>query len=150
MASEIQAKYDAVASLTVTLSALANASGRQSTLLANSNKRPRVKCHAKILVGTTPTAGTTVDFYLIRGNGTINSDGAGASDAAVTVVNAQPVGSLVLDAATSDKAYYLDFMVEDIGPVWGLAVVNHSNAALKTDANNNNCITYEYMVPEAQ
>lgn len=150
MASEIRAKYDAVASFTITLANLVSGSGRQATLLTNSDKRPRAKIHAKITVGTTPTAGTTVDFYLVRGNGTINSDGAGSSDAALTVINCQPLGSLVLDAATTDKVYYLDFMADDIGPVWGIAVVNRTNANLKNDAVNNNSITYEYMVPEAQ
>ena len=158
-ASEIRAKYANAAPFTISLKGIANLAARSSAELTNTDKAPRAKIHARVYVGTDPTAGTTIDFYLLRsnnGSGTaspaLRTDEATDADATMSggIINAQPIGSLVLSVATSDKIYVGDFMVEDLGPKWGIAVVNRTNKALRDHTDNNNSITYEYMVPEAQ
>lgn len=150
MASDLKQVWQSATAFTITCSALANAAGRQSTMVSNASPSyPRAKITVDLIVGTTPTAGTTLDFYLLRSNGTVRSDNAGASDAAITINNAQPIGSMIVPAATSDTHYYADFMVDDLGTSWGIAVVNRSGVALKTDAGNNNSITYEYAHTQA-
>jgi hypothetical protein len=150
MPSDILQSWQAAASFTITLANLGNGSGRQSTMITNASPSyPRAKITAKITTGTTPTAGTTVDFYLLRSNGTIRTDSAGASDAALTVVNAQPIGSIYVPTNTTNAVLIGDFMMDDLGPSWGIAVVNRSGVALYNNAVNNNSITYEYTDMQA-
>jgi len=155
MANEIKSKWAAKADFTITLASLGNAAGRQSTMLANASpSNARVKISAKITTnnGSNPTQYSTVDFYLLRGNAgspTVVTDGAGASDAAITVANATPVGSILITTTNQSTAYQADFMVEDVGIYWGIAVVNRTGQALHSTAGNH-VVTYEYMNPEVQ
>ena len=132
-------------SFTITLASLASSTtgvGRQSTLVDNSaNLYTSAQIDLKITTGTTPTANTLVYVYLIRSdnNTPIIDDGAGASDAGLTVVNAPLLGTILVSAATSNAAYYGVFdtkFLGSIGPKWGIAVVNSTGAALNSTEGN--------------
>lgn len=133
------------ASFTITLASLASSTsgvGRQSTLVDNtSNLYTSAQIDLKITTGTSPTANTLVYVYLIRSdnNTPIIDDGAGSSDAGLTVVNAPLLGTILVSAATSNAAYYGIFdtkFLGSLGPKWGIAVVNSTGAALNSTEGN--------------
>ena len=138
--------YSSVGSFTITLSSLANSSagvGRQSTIIDNtSNAYLSAIISLSITVGTTPTANTPIYVYLVRDNndGTpLRDDAAGASDAALTVKNAQLLGIITCPAATSDTAYQGVFDTAPLGPLgpkWGIAIVNNTGVALHATEGN--------------
>lgn len=155
MANEVRAKFDSAATFTMTLASLANASGRQSDLITNTNSRPAAIVYLKITSGgSAPTAGASYDVYLLRGDAaspTYVSDGAGASDAAITIENSQYIGSIIV-TATAAKAFYGEFdtaAVGMLGPRWGIAVMNRSNQALSA-TEGDHYKAYAYYVPEVQ
>lgn len=157
MANEIRTKNIAKATFTLTLASLANASARQSTLIDNSsNDYPAALIFLKIKSGgTAPTAGKVYEVYLIRGNDPASSDyrsdGAGASDAAITIENAVLLGAIVV-TATANKVFYGEFDTAPLGPLgpeWGIAIKNNSGQALNaTEADHYK--GYSYYVPEVQ
>lgn len=152
-ASEIRAALDARATFTITLASLADGSARQSDIITNTNERPAAIVYLDIESGgTAPTAGALYEVYLLRGDGTgANTDGAGASDAAITIENAQLLGTIVV-TATANKQFRAEFDTWPLGPLglkWGIAVKNSSGQALNaTEANH--VKAYTYYVPEAQ
>lgn len=139
MASEIQIKTDTKATFTITLASLTNGSARQSTMITNTNKRPGALVTLKITSGAAaPTAGTTYEVYVLRGDdpasSTYRTDGAGASDAAITILNAKLIGAIVVTASAA-TAFYGEFdtgIAGPLGPEWGIAVRNNSGQALST------------------
>lgn len=155
-ASEIRTKDIAEAAFTITLAGLANSTagvGRQSTLLSNSNDYPAALVSVKLTSNgsSAPTAGNIASVYLLRDVGTITDDGAGASDAGLTVENAPLLGTIVFTATTS-KAFYGIFDTAPLGPLgptWGIAIVNSSGQALHATEGNHGCF-YMYYVPESQ
>ena len=155
MANEILDKFSTSAALTITVASLTNGSGRQSTLIDNATARFQdLLIYAKIKMGTTPVGDSTVDFYLIRGDDDSTtehlSDGAGASDAALTVVNAQLIGTVKTIAAPSTgDVLYGEFLIHRPGPTWGIAVVNNSGATLDTTGSNH-WLRYIGLNPEVQ
>ena len=131
-------KRSAPAALTITLASLASGSARQASIVDNSTTRyQRIYLAAKLKLGTSPTANTLVSLYLIRSDGTITTDGAGSSDAAITLKNAQTLGTLSTGGspATSDTLTDV-FVVENPGPQWTVAVLNSTGAALDATAGN--------------
>ena len=153
MANQINTKNIASAGFTITLASLGNGSARQSTLLDNSTSDyPAALVYLKITSGASaPTAGALYEVYLIRGDGTIRDDAAGASDAAITIENAPLLGTMVLTATTS-KSFYGVFDTSTLGvlgPEWGIAVKNSSGQALNTTEGNHD-YNYVYYVPEVQ
>ena len=152
MANEIRIKPIAAASFTITLASLANGSARQSTLLSNSSNYPAALINLKITSGgSAPTAGAVYEIYLLRSDGTIADDNAGASDAAITIENAPLLGTIVVTATTS-KSFYLVIDTARLGPLgttWGIAVKNSSGQALNT-TEGNHLYRYTYYVPEVQ
>ncbi|GEM_PF-2560891 len=156
MASAVQRKFDTKATFTLTLASLATASARQSTMIANTTNRPAVIVHLKIKSGAVaPTAGTVYEIYLLRGDdaasSTYRSDAAGAVDAAITIENAQLLGTIVV-TATAAKVFYGEFDTAPLGPLgpeWGVAIKNSSGQAL--DATEGNHLKgYETYYDEAQ
>ncbi len=153
--SEIQTKPDSYAAMTITLASLATSAvgvGRQSTLLTNSSKRPAALVSVKMTSGAVaPTAGATYDVFLIRSDGTVADDGAGASDAGLTVENAEPLGSIVLTATTAKtfRKVFDTTALGPLGPTWGIAIVNRSGQTVSTTAGDHS-VGYTYLVPEAQ
>lgn len=129
-----------VNAFTLTLASLANSTvgvGRQSTLIDNStNLYDSAEITLNIKVGTTPTANSLIYVFLIRSNadGTpIADDNAGASDAGITIVNATPLGSILVIDATTGANYRKSFDTRFaglLGPKWGIAIVNSSGVAL--------------------
>lgn len=132
--------------MTITLASLANSTagvGRQSTLVDNTaNLYLSAQISVSITVGTTPTANSLIYVYLIRqDNNTtpIADDGAGTTDAGITITNAPLLGTLLVPATTSNVAYKRIFDTTVLGtlsPKWGIAVVNSSGVALNATAGN--------------
>ncbi len=135
----IKPKFASSANLTITVASLASSTsgvGRQSTLVDNSSNRyGLIHLFGKITTGTSPTASRTIWVYLIRGNGTLRTDGAGASDAALTVVTAELIKAIPTDN-TSNKTYTFDAWIPDPGPEWGVAVVHNTGVNLNATAGN--------------
>ncbi len=153
--SEIQTHLDSAATFTITLPSLAASAvgvGRQSTLLTNSNQRNGALVGVQIESnGSAPTAGGTYDVYLLRTAGGVTDDNAGASDAAITVINAEPLGSLVVTNSANTK-FYKVFDTTPLGPLgltWGIAVVNNTSQALNATGTNHVC-GYTYFLPQSQ
>lgn len=138
--------FASATAFTITLASLASSVvgvGRQSTLVTGNTARSALIA-VKFTVGTTPTANTLIYVYLIRGDGTLNDDGAGASDAALTVINAPLLGTILVPAATSNTAYTALFdtkFLGSLGPSFGIAVVN--STAVTANATGGN-FTAEY------
>ena len=98
MASEIRIKPITKATFTCTLASLANAAARQSTMINNSSNYPAAIVTMKIKSSAAaPTVGTLYEIYLLRGDdaasSTYRSDAAGASDATITIENAQLIAA---------------------------------------------------------
>lgn len=141
---------------TCTLAGLTSGSARQTTLVSNTSSP---KALAQIFVqitsgGTGPTAGTVYEVYLLRGSadGTddIRDDGAGASDAAITIENA-PLLGVILVTNTASKAFkkVFDTRGYELGPQWGIAIRNATNQAIHiTEANHK--LGYRYIYPQIQ
>lgn len=137
--------FSSATSITITLNSLANSSsgvGRQSTIIDNtSNKYLSAIVYIKFTVGTSPTANTPIYVYLLRDDGvtTLRTDGAGATDAGLTVVNAPLLGVINCPATTSDTAYYGEFDTSALGPLgpkWGIAIVNNTGVTSNATAGN--------------
>lgn len=137
------------ATFTITLASLANAAARQSTLISNSSNYPAALIFLKITSGASgPTAGTVYEVYLLRSDGTTADDGAGASDAAITIENAPLLGTIVVTNSTA-KAFYGVFDTAPLGPLgdtWGIAVKNSTGQALST-TEGDHVKGYMYYVP---
>lgn len=153
MANEIRTKLDAWTNFTITLAALAAGSARQSSIVSNPNQRPAALVNLKIQSGNAPAAGTIYEVYLLRGDGVVNyrTDGAGAVDAAITIVNAQLMGTMVV-TNNANTNFYGDFDTAPLGPLgtqWGIAVKNSTDQALNgTEANH--VKEYATYLPEIQ
>lgn len=140
--------FAAAAAFTITLASLANSTagvGRQSTLVT-SNTAKSALIMVKFTVGTTPVANSLIYVYLIRGDGSINDDNAGASDAGITIINAPLLGTILCSAATNNTAYYGMFdtkFLGSLGPTFGIAVVNSTNVTANSTGGN---FTAEYTL----
>lgn len=145
MPIEIKDKFSTSAALTITLASLASSTsgvGRQSTLVDNSTTRYQdLLVYVKLTQGTTPTGSKAAYAYLIRSDKDATTphrtDGAGASDAAWTALNARLVGVLrnKTSPATGDVLYG-EFAISAPGPEWGIAIVHDTGVALNATAGN--------------
>lgn len=145
MANEIKDKFSTSAALTITLASLASSTagaGRQSTIVDNSSTRwGEILLYVLLKQGTSPTGNKGANIYLIRDDADATtahrSDGAGASDAAITILNAPLVGRLVNKAspATGDNLYG-EFVIYKPGPKWGVAVVHDTGVNLDSTGSN--------------
>lgn len=142
----VKDSYAAVSAFTITLASLGNSTagvGRQATMIDNtSNLYTSAIVSANIKMGTTPTANALVYVYLIRSNNdstAIIDDGAGASDAGLTIINAQILGILKNPDATTGNVLKDNFDTKplgSLGPKWTVAVVNSSGVALDSTGGN--------------
>jgi len=156
MASEIRTKPITKATFTCSVANLATASARQSTMINNSSNYPAALVYVKLKSGAAaPTVGTLYEVYLLRGDdassSTLRTDAAGAADAAITIENAQLLGTIVVTATTA-KNFYGEFDTAPLGPLgpeWGIAIKNVTGQALDT-TENNHFKGYVYYVPESQ
>ena len=154
MANEIKEKFSASTGFTITLASLASSTdgvGRQSTLIDNSTSRyPTVLVYLKVKQGSSPTGNRGVYVYGIRGDGTLRSDGAGASDAGITVLNAPLLGTLInKPSPASGDVLYGEFVFYDPGPEWGIAVV-HDTAVNLDSTEGNHDYNWIGVLPEVQ
>lgn len=152
MAHEIQTVFDGWANFTQTLSALPSGSARQSTIVSNPLNRPACLFGYRIESGgVLPTAGAIYEFFLIRGDGTRRTDNAGATDAGITVVNAQLVGTLQVTAATNTN--FTDFFdtapLGKLGTEFGSIMRNSSGQALNA-TEGNHTKEYNLYLPSIQ
>lgn len=158
--SEIKDLFQASTAMTITVASLATSTtgvGRQSTLIDNTTVRAsEALIYCKITVGTTPTANKPIYVYLLRGDDPASSnyrtDGAGATDAGLTIINAQLLGTIMCTAATSDVAYRGDFSTRSLGPLgkeWGIGIVHETAVNLNATAGNH-FVRYVTLNPEAQ
>ncbi len=142
MPNEIKDKLGTSTALTITLASLADAAGRQSTIVDNTaNRFSEVIVFLKIKMGASaPNANSIVEVYLIRddNDGTNHrSDGAGASDAALTPLNAQLIGAMRNKASPAGgDLLYGEFLVHRPGHKWGIAVVNRTGQAFDSTGGN--------------
>ena len=144
-----QETFGSTTAFTITLASLATSSagvGRQSTMITSNTARSAlIAC--QIEVGTTPTANTLIYVYLLRGDGTITDDGAGSSDAGITIINAPLLGTILCPAATSNTKYYGVFDTKPLGSLgksFGVAIVNSTGVALNSTGGNH-VINYTLM-----
>lgn len=142
MANIINAEHDASTALTITLASLATSIvgvGRQSNMVNNVDDAQMVRVFFKVTTGTSPTDNKSIQFYLLTGDdpsaSNIRTDGAGASDAALTVVSASLVNVVQTDN-TSDKTYQGSFLIRNPGPEWGIAVVHDTAVNLNSTGGN--------------
>ena len=154
MPNEIRTKVDAVALFTITLAGLASGAARQSTIVANANARAAALIYLRLKSSAgAPASGTIYELYLIRDDGvtTLRTDNAGAADAAITIVNAQLIGTLVV-TNTAAANFTGDFDTAPLGPLgpkWGIAVKNSTDQALDA-VEASHVKEYAYYLPEIQ
>lgn len=140
------------AALTKTLASLAAGSSRQTTMVSNTNNDPAALVFVKLRSGAVaPTAGRVYEIYLLRGDGTNRTDGAGATDAAITIENAPLLGTIVVTATTA-KDFYGEFDTAPLGPLgaeYGIAVKNATDQALDA-TESNHVIAVTPYIPDIQ
>ena len=136
--------FSAESTLAMTLAGLAASTsgvGRQSDMVDNSvNRFKRIRLFIKTKLGTSPVAGKGIYIYALRGdkNGTAHrTDGAGPSDAALTIVNADLIGVIGTAASPSTgDVLWKEIIFEDPGPEWGIAGYQDTGASLDATAGN--------------
>lgn len=158
MPNEIKSLYGTTTAMTITLASLASSTtgvGRQSDIVDNTTTRySAIILFVQVKLGTSPTSNKGVYVHLIRddnnGGSTIRSDGAGASDAALTVLNAQQIGGLQ-DSSSASTGDVLtgDFMILEPGPKWGIAIHHDTGVALN-NTGSNFVVAYIGVNPEVQ
>lgn len=141
---------------------LAAAGARQSTMINNKasvgsdSGYPAALIYIKIKSGgVAPTVGKLYEIYLLRGDdpsaSSYRTDGATASDAAITIENATLIGTIVV-TGTAAKVFYGEFDTAPFGPLgpeWGIAIKNATDQALDT-TESNHLKEFSYYIPEAQ
>ncbi len=133
--------YGTTTAFTHTLASLANSTagvGRQSNIVTG-NTAYSALIGVKFTVGTSPTANTLIYVYLIRGDGTLIDDNAGASDAGITIINAPLLGTILCSAATSNATYYGMFdtkFLGSLGKSFGIAIVNSTGVTANGTGGN--------------
>lgn len=154
MANEVKEKFGSRTALTITLASLATGSaGRQSDFVDNSTARyGKLLLFLKIKQGTSPTSARGVYVYGLRYDGTgSRTDGAGASDAALTPVAAERIGYLpnkASGAATGDDIIG-EIVWENPGPNWAIAITHDTGVALDSTGGNH-YVAYVGVNPEVQ
>jgi hypothetical protein len=152
MANEIRTKLDTAAAFTQTLASLPTGSAVQTTMITNTNQRPGALIYYRLRSGGTgPTAGSVYELFLLRSDGTVSDDNAGASDAAITIENAPLLGTMIL-TNTANKYFYGVFDTAPLGPLgssWGIAVRNSSGQTMHA-TESDHVKRYTVYVPEVQ
>ena len=145
MPSEIQSSYGAATAFVITLDALADTGERQSTQVTTVTG-PQVRIWATIVTDSSADVNSLVEFYIARTDGTIQTGGGGASDAAWTgdKNTVQFVHALVVQAGAA--TYKCSFLVDDPGPSFHVIVSNETSAALGSGCS----MRYRSITPEVQ
>ena len=139
MPNIIKAEHDAPVTMTITLASLADAGARQSDMVDNTDNAQMIRIFFEIKTGTSPTVNTIIEFYLLTADQhttpNIITDGAGASDAGITIESAPLVNAVTVDS-NSDKTYQDSFLIRNPGASWGIAVKNNTGVALNSTGGN--------------
>lgn len=152
MASIILPEHGSATAMTITLASLSSSAagvGRQSTIVSNVNIAQLIHLSVKVTVGTTPTIDTNILVYLIKSDGTLRSDAAGASDAGLTIINSRLLFPIQVNAVTSDVAYYGEGIIRNPGREWGIAIVNQTGVNLNSTGSNHS-VSYHTENQESQ
>lgn len=160
MVNQIRWPFVDPAAITITLASLATSVvgvGRQSTLIDNdTNWRGAAMIYLRLRTGTTPVIDTLFHIYLILSSDDattpIRSDGAGATDAGLTIVSANKLGTIPMNSVTSDQDYvgiFDTFKIAPLGAQWGIAVVHDTGVNLNS-TEGNHIKQYSYYDPEVQ
>ena len=134
--SNIKAAFGSKTAITITLTSLANAAARESTVIDNTSNS---FLDALLRIQTNGQAGgtATLEVYVYSALGdTTYTDGATGSDAAFTaanILNARLLTIVQMNAATAVKAMSVS-IANAFGGIlpdkWGLIFKNNSGAAL--------------------
>lgn len=165
MPNEIKELFGNVTAFTISLGGLVSSTagvGRQSTLVANTTTEfSRAHVAASIKQGTSPTGNKAAYLYAIRSNddtAPIADDGAGASDAGWTALNAEHMvyagsgrPSILYNKAAPATGDVLsgNFVLWYPGRKFGVGVVHDTVAALDATGSNH-VISYFGANPEVQ
>lgn len=154
MANEIRQKCSDPAALTITAASLASSTtfvGRQSTLVDNSaTKYEKIILFVTLKQGTSPTGSRGAYIFTLRTDGTVYPDGAGNDDAAITILNAEPLGALVNKASPSTGDVMSGvFILNDPGPKWGVAFYHDTGVNLDSTGSNH-AFRWIGVLPEVQ
>lgn len=165
MANEVKDLYQTSAAITITVAGLATSSaatpglwsGREGTIVTNIDGsgrcRRKGRIYTKITTGTSPTANTSIIFFLMvkDQNGTpFITDGASGSDANFAgFCNADIVATIAVPYNTSNQAYYKTFIIENVPPYWSIGVAQTTGVNLNATAANH-YIRYELFDEEIQ
>ena len=119
---------DAVLTFDIDLALLGIGLAEQSDMIDNSVlQRKSALVQLRIKTGTAPVAGEVYEIYALRGNGSgYRTDGAGATKAAIVIVNAPLIGTIEVTAALN-TVFHGDFVTPEnwpLGDEWGIAVLN--------------------------
>jgi len=146
--ANIKTEYGAKTTITVTLTSLANAAGRECTVIDNTANKyldARVRVQTKGAVSGT----ALLDVYVYSALGdTTYTDGATGTDAAFTAanrLNARYLGSIQMNAAVAVKGELPNVAMAFGGVLpdkWGLIFINNSGAALSATGTDH-VIEYE-------
>ena len=144
MAKQLLDNFAARADLTITLASLASSItgvGRQSSIVDNTVTRyTSVDVVIQVKTTATTTANSVISVYLIRSDGHAatprRDDNAGPVDAAITILNADFLGTLTTGTITTAQTLPKIFHVLDLGPKWAIAIVNSTGTALDATAGN--------------
>jgi hypothetical protein len=145
--ADIQEKLGTATAMTITLASLADGSARQSAEVDNTSNlffsavvAVKIKTHA-----TDTDANGNVKVYAYGNVNDVRDDSAGASDAAISVVNAVHLGTIVanVDATTYIKTFHLASVWPfGLPSKWGIIVYNDIGAALDSTGGNHS-VTYQ-------
>lgn len=150
--NEIRELFAASTAFTITLNALADDAGRQSTMIDNETSRDAdALIFVAIDIASGGVADAIIEIYALRADQTtspnISTDGAGASDAALTVLNAKLIGTLRVNASGGVQDLEGEFLFARPGRNFGIAIVNKSGAALDSTTN---AARYVLIKPEIE
>lgn len=154
MANEIKAKYGSSTAAVITMAGMANGLARQSDMVDNSSNRfQMMEVAVNTKLGTSPVEGS-LDVYLIRSSGPggtpIRTDSAGASDATITILNAELIKSIYTGDSPSTGDVLKDVMlIENPGEEWGIAILNDTGVNLD-NTGGNHVVSYKGSNPEVQ
>jgi hypothetical protein len=127
---------------------LPSGSARQSTVVDNTLlQRPAANVAYLIESGAgAPTAGGIYEIFLFRredtttaaGTSCVADDAAGTADAAITILNSQLIGTLVVTASATTNFFgvFTTANLGVIGPAWGTSVRNSSGGGLNNTEGN--------------
>ena len=148
MANEINSLFDAAAALTITLADLASSTtgvGQSSVIVNNTaagTKYQTLHIYVRIHTHETSavTANTQAAVYLLQADAgsspTYTDDGWAGTDAAITIINARPLGIIRVTATTANTPYFGKFTVRNPGPGWGIAIVQNTGQNLNATGSD--------------